>query len=313
MEEINAPHLIIGSEGQDGIILNNLLSKQGTIIYRQTKNLILGPNGKIIGSPTQNVIRELISDKKFEVIYFLAAIHSPAVTKSQVSVEFEFKAQSNLLSDLLLTVLGAIQLHSPQTKIFFSSSALIYGNPRKYPQNESTCPLPVEPYAIYKRVSQDIMLYFREIKNLFTVSGILFPHESEYRKDNFLFKKILNSARNISRGNFELLEIADLNYSREWNCAYQTMQAVMAVMELDEPGDYIVGSGIQKSVREICELAFDFYGLDLNNHVVSSGLSILPRSNLLIADPSKLRRAIGFVPDGDVRALVNRVSEKLQG
>ena len=64
-------------------------------------------------------------------------------------------------------------------------------------------------------------------------------------------------------------------------------------------------------MREICELAFSFYGLDFRQHVVSSGMTTLPRSNLLIADPSKLRNAIGFAPDGDAQALVRRVSEKL--
>ena len=303
--------LIVGSEGQDGSILKALFSQSDGKIFRQSRDKLIGPGDKVLGEPNPKLLADLISQRDFSEIYFLAAVHSPAIVEKKSTFRNQFTEQLDLLTDHLIEILEAIRTHSPNTKLFFSSSALVYGTPKAVPQNEMTLPNPSEPYSLFKKISQDVINYYRETYGVFGVSGILYPHESEFRKDNFLFKQILTSAKSISEGESEYLEIANLDFTREWNCAYQTMQAVIALMKLDEPEDYVVGSGIQKTVREICEIAFDFYGLDFKQHVVSSGVSTLPRSNLLIADPSKLRRAIGFAPDGDVQALVNRVSEKL--
>ena len=304
--------LIIGSEGQDGSILRILFSQTGGKVFRQSRDKVIGPGDKVLGESSHKLAVDLISNENLSEIYFLAAVHSPAVIETENSTGNQFKEQLDLLTDQLVGTLESIRIHSPNTRLFFSSSALIYGTPTAFPQTEKTIPNPLEPYSLFKKVSQDVIHYYRETCGLFGVSGILFPHESEFRKSNFLFKKILTSAKSISEGESKSLEIVNLDFTREWNCAYQTMQAVIDLMKLDESGDYVVGSGIQNSVREICEMAFDFYGLDFRQHVVASGVSTLPRSNLLIADPSKLRSAIGFAPDGDAQALVGRVSEKLQ-
>ena len=303
--------LIVGSEGQDGSILRTLFSQSEGKVFRQSRDKVIGPGDKFLGAPSNNLLVDLISKENLGEIYFLAAVHSPAVVESENSNRDQFNEQLELITEQLVGSLEAIRIHSPKTKFFFSSSALIYGTPTTFPQTEMTFPNPTEPYSLFKKISQDIIHYYRESFGLFGFSGILFPHESEFRKSNFLFMKILKSAKLISEGDSAPLKIANLDFTREWNCGYQTMQAAMDLMDLDEPGDFIVGSGIQKSVREICELAFSFYGLDFRQHVVSSGMTTLPRSNLLIADPSKLRNAIGFAPDGDAQALVRRVSEKL--
>jgi len=305
--------LIVGSEGQDGSILRILFSQSGGKLFRQSRDKVIGPGDKVLGGSSHKLLADLISNENLSEIYFLAAAHSPAVIEKVNSERNQFKEQLDLLTDQLVGTLEEIRIHSPKTKFFFASSALIYGTPSIFPQTEMTLPNPMEPYSLFKKISQEIVNYYRETCGLFGVSGILFPHESEFRKNNFLFKKILNSAKLISEGASNPLEIANLDFTREWNCAYQTMRSVIDLMSLDESGDFVVGSGIQKSVREICEMAFNFYGLDFEQHVVASGISTLPRSNMLVADPSKLRSAIGFAPDGDAQALVDRVSEKLQG
>jgi GDPmannose 4,6-dehydratase len=304
--------LVVGSGGQDGSILKNLLAQRGGKFFGQSRDKITGPGNKVLGAPSNNLLIELISKEHFSEIYFLAAVHSPAVTPRDTTPKHQFTEQLNLLSDQLLVMLEAIRVHSPQTKFFFASSALIYGMPTTFPQSEMTPPNPIEPYSLFKKISQDIIRFYRETLGLFGVSGILFPHESEFRQDIFLFRKILNAAQNIGNGQREILEIANLDFTREWNCAYQTMEAVLHLMNLDESSDFVIGSGIQKSVREVCEIAFNNYGIDYKKHVVQSGISTLPRSSLLIADPSKLRGAIGFAPDGDVQALISRVSKKLE-
>ena len=106
--------------------------------------------------------------------------------------------------------------------------------------------------------------------------------------------------------NSQLLSVSNIAFKREWNCAYQVMNSSIKSLRLEKPSDYIIGSGIQYSVEQVCFYAFDYFGLNYKEYLVESNFPIAQRSENLVANPSKLQMAIGYCPDGDVKALIAR-------
>jgi len=303
--------LIVGSNGQDGLILQEILQGQRRQIYRSTRHGIVDPDGRPIDESKKDGYRYLICNFKIDEVYFLAAEHSPAQNETLETSQSQLQNQLNLISDSLLQLLELFRVYSPSTKLFFASSALVFGLPTSEPQDESTPRSPNEIYGLFKSLSQEILTFYRETYGLFAFSGILYPHESQYRKENFLFKKIVNAAvKSRNNPDYKLL-IADTTFKREWNCAYQTMNSVIELMKLEQPRDFVIGSGIQHSVGDVVELAYAHYDLDYRQFIESSSAALIPRSSMLRANPNNLLASIGSAPDGDVGSLLSRTFSRL--
>jgi GDPmannose 4,6-dehydratase len=233
-----------------------------------------------------------------------------------LEIEGESKKQMeknfNLIQDTLVAVLEVIREISPNTRCFFASSALVFGEPGLIPQNENTLISPIEIYGLFKQIAQEIITYYREVLGIFSISGILYPHESEFRKEQFLFKKIIDGARIALEDSKFRLEIVDLDFTREWNCAYQVMGSARDVLRLDEPQDFVIGSGKQVSVEKICQYSFEAQGLDFHDFVIPSRAKLIKRSSNLLSNPDKLLKATGRRPDGDAKGLVERTTSRMQ-
>jgi GDPmannose 4,6-dehydratase len=305
--------LIIGSEGQDGQVLQQILSREGASVYRQTRNKLISPIGKDLGEPTQELLQLLFKKYPIKEIYFLAATHTPAKLEINGESKKQMEKNFNLIQDTLVAVLEVIREISPDTRIFFASSALVFGEPESVPQTENTPNSPIEIYGLFKQIAQEIITYYRESLGIFSISGILYPHESEFRKEQFLFKKIIEGARIALEDSKFRLEIVDLDFTREWNCAYQVMESARDVLRLDEPQDFLIGSGKQESVEKICQYSFEALGLDFSDFVIPSKAQLIKRSNNLLSNPDKLFKATGRRPDGDVKGLVERTTNRMQG
>jgi GDPmannose 4,6-dehydratase len=312
MSDANPGILIVGSEGQDGQVLQRILTAQGRRIYKQTRKAIVSPEGTDLGSPTKELLKSIFRSQDVEEIYFLPAVHSPALVSEDLELELEIQKHFQLLQDSMLRTLESIRINSPQIRFFFASSALIYGDTKISPQDESIIPAPIEIYGLFKKISQEIVSYYRENLGLFSISGILYPHESEFRNERFLFKKIIESALISTQNRTHRLEIVDLNYTREWNCAYQVMECAIGALRIGIPNDYVIGSGKQATVREICDYSFEALGLNYRDFVVDSPAKLINRSSRLLANPSKLFQAIGKQPDGEVKPLIDRTMKRMQ-
>jgi len=312
MSETNSGILIVGSEGQDGQVLGRILSSQGKRIYKQSRYAIVSPDGSNFGPPTQESLAILFQKKNIEEIYFLPAIHSPAIMSEDFGVELEIKKHFQLIEDSMLRILEMVRANSPQTRFFFASSALIFGDTSQSPQDESTASAPTEIYGLFKKISQEIVTYYRENMGLFSISGILYPHESEFRNNRFLFRKIIDSAFMSTKDPNHRLEIVDMDYTREWNCAYQVMECAIGALRIDFPSDYLIGSGKQATVRDICEHSFEALGLNYRDFVTSSPVKLIKRSSRLLANPNKLFQAVGYQPDGEVRPLIDRTIKRMR-
>lgn len=303
--------LIIGSSGQDGQVLRKVLENEDASIFQRNRNIFIDPSGsKIVDSDTK-ALKYFFNANQIDEVYFLAATNFSASQTSHISIHTEAKIHLDLLLNELIELLEVIQKYSPLTRIFFASSALIFGDTHGHPQDETTKSAPGELYSLFKVICQEVLLYFRNTFGLFIVIGILYPHESELRKPEFLFPKIIHHAYAAKTGELNQIQIADLEFKREWNCAYQVMLAGLMTLRLNDPDDYVIGSGTQYSVLDICSIAFSQLNLDYTQFVVQSNQVIRNRNSNLIANSKKLYNAIGYKPDGDAHSLIQRVYTKL--
>lgn len=303
--------LIVGSNGQDGQVLQEILKVEKANIFRKNRNTVISPNGKEYISIEGNNLKSIFLSNDIHEVYFLAATNFSASQTTIHSTHAEVKLHLDLLINELIELLEIIHINSPKTKLFFASSALVFGNTSAYPQDEMTLTEPTEIYALFKVLCQEVLVYYRNKFNLFIVIGILYPHESEFRKPEFLFPTIIHHAYLAKSGHTAKLELVDLDFRREWNCAYQVMQACVDSLRLKIPDSYIVGSGIQYSVSEICSIVFGQFDLNFENFVFKSSRIIRKRNPNLIANPVKLFNALGSVPDGNAESLIQRVCNKL--
>ena len=290
--------LIIGAFGQDGHYLSNYLRAQGYSVVRAGRSRIEGHAGVDsfnVLDPT--VVARLIGDLLPAEIYYLAAFHHSseqeppplgALLAESMSVHFGG----------LLNILQGVVTHSPASRVFLASSALVFGDALGASQNEDTPRRPTTPYGVSKVAAMGACELYRRTHGTFAVSGILFNHESPRRGPSFVSRKIAVAAANAAKGQAAKLRLGALDAQVDWSAAEDVVRAAHAMLQMEEAVDYVIASGQLHTVREFARVAFDVVGLDYRDHV-SQDDTILHRPATTVprlGDPSRLREATGFAP-----------------
>ena len=194
-------------------------------------------------------------------------------------------------------ILEAIRLAHPTARYYQASSSEMFGKVTETPQRESTAFYPRSPYGVAKVYGHWITVNYRESYGLYAVSGILFNHESPRRGIEFVTRKVTDGVARIKLGLARELRLGNLEARRDWGFAGDYVEAMWRMLQQDQPQDYVIGSGETHSVRELVELAFAHVGLDYRQYVVSDPKYHRPAEvDLLLADPSKARRELGWTP-----------------
>lgn len=241
-------------------------------------------------------IRELLRSVPFHEIYYLAAHHhsSQDVTTCE---ELDLYRQSVAVHmDGLTRFLEAIRLDSPGTRLFFAGSALVFGNPPTELQNEET---PFDPRCIYgitKAGGLRLCRLYREKHGVFASGGILFNHESPLRQQKFVIPKIVDAALAIACGSDEKLVLGDLSSRVDWGYAPDYVDAMARILQLGEPGEFVIATGETHSVQEAVEIVFGYHDLDWREHVFESPGILTRKRAVLCGDSEKLRTASGWCP-----------------
>jgi GDPmannose 4,6-dehydratase len=257
--------LITGISGQDGYYLTRLLLAHHYqvhgIIRRHSQlndharleeffdhpNLILHYGDMTDGMNLTRIIKEVEPDE----IYNLAA-------QSHVAVSFE-TAEYTANSDALgtLRILEAIRLlgREDKTKFYQASTSELFGSSAA-PQNEQTPFHPRSPYAAAKLYSYWVTKNYREAYNIFAVNGILFNHESPFRGETFITKKVTEAVAKISKGKQDCLYIGNMDSKRDWSHASDFVLGMKKMMDAEKPDDYVLASGKSYTVRKLIEVAF---------------------------------------------------------
>jgi GDPmannose 4,6-dehydratase len=191
-------------------------------------------------------------------------------------------------------------------KFYQASSSEMFGKVRQSPQNEDTPFYPRSPYGVAKTYGHYITVNYRESYDIFAVSGVLFNHESPRRGLEFFPRKVSDGAARIALGLKDELELGNLDARRDWGFAEDYVRAMWLMLQQDEPDDFVVGTGVLHSCRELVEIAFKRVGLDPDAYVKVDPRLFRPAEvDLLVADSTKARTELGWKPEVSFEQLVN--------
>ena len=270
--------LITGITGQDGSYLTEFLLKKGYEIYGIIRRSLSfhtgridhlykdpheGPRLKLIygdltdGSGISGILNEIKPDE----VYNLAA-------QSHVRVSFDqpiYTVNVDALGTLrLLEAIRQVKKNPP--KFYQASSSEMYGKAAETPQTEKTPFYPRSPYGCAKVYSFWQTVNYREAYNIFASNGILFNHESPRRGETFVTRKITRAAARIKLGLQDKVYLGNLKAKRDWGYAADFVEAMWLILQQDKPDDYVIATGKQYSVRDLCTRAFAEAGIDIEWH-----------------------------------------------
>jgi GDPmannose 4,6-dehydratase len=181
----------------------------------------------------------------------------------------------------------------------------MFGQAGEVPQRETTPFHPRSPYACAKVFSFHQTVNYREAYGLHASNGILFNHESPWRGETFVTRKITRGATRIREGLQQKLYLGNLDARRDWGYAKDYVEAMWLMLQQDEPDDYVIATGETHSVREFLELTFDHLNLRWQDHVAMDPRYLRPTEvDLLLGDASKAREKLGWKPRTTFRELV---------
>jgi GDPmannose 4,6-dehydratase len=186
----------------------------------------------------------------------------------------------------------------------------MFGKAVEVPQRETTPFYPRSPYGVAKAYGHWITVNYRESYGLYTVSGILFNHESPRRGLEFVTRKISDGVARIKLGLAKELHLGNLEARRDWGFAGEYVQAIWKMMQQEQPEDFVIGTGVTHSVREFCEHAFQCVGLNYQDHVVQDPRFLRPSEvDLLLSDTTKARQKLGWTSKVTFEQLVEMMVE----
>jgi GDPmannose 4,6-dehydratase len=239
----------------------------------------------------QHSLTMVIRDFKPDEVYNLAAQSFVPTSWNQPVLTGEFTALG------VTRILEAIRLAHPEARFYQASSSEMFGKVSQTPQNESTPFYPRSPYGVAKVYGHWITVNYRESYGMYAVSGILFNHESPRRGLEFVTRKISDGVARIKLGMAQELKLGNRDAKRDWGFAGDYVDAMWRMLQQPNPDDYVVGTGVMHSVRDVVEIAFAHVGLDWRDYVKIDPALIRPAEvDHLQADASKARRVLGWEP-----------------
>jgi GDPmannose 4,6-dehydratase len=247
----------------------------------------------------QDRLERIFRDHRPDEVYNFAA-------NSVLAASFQQPILATMVLAMGVTrILEAIRKVTPKTRFFQASSSEIFGKPAEVPQSETTPFHPRNPYGVSKAYGHLMAMTYRENYGMYACSGILYNHESPRRSPDFVTRKITLAAAKIKLGLAKELRLGNLDSRRDWGFAGDYVRAMWLMLQQPEPDDYVLASGETHSVRDLCEAAFSYVGLDYREHVVQEAESFRPPETAqLVGNPGKAHRVLGWERTVSFRELV---------
>jgi len=295
--------LITGISGQDGSYLSELLLDKGYEVHGIVRRIAFeDPINRLwrISHILDKIILHIASIENYGRLLNVIEKVQPTecyhlAAQSYVSYSFDDSVTTfNTNINGTLNILYALKEKAPKCKCYFAGSSEMFGNAEETPQSESTSFHPRSAYGISKVVGFDLTRNFRNIYNMFACSGILFNHESPRRSLEFVTRKITNAVARIKLGLQEYVCLGNLDSARDWGYAGDYVQAIWQMLQQNTPEDYVIGTGVLHTVRDLAKIAFEYKGLNWENHV---------RVNRCLYRPSEIRPL-----RGDCRKAENKLN-----
>jgi GDPmannose 4,6-dehydratase len=273
-------------------------------------------------------ISRIVNEVKPDEIYHLAAM-------SHVRVSFDLPLYAGEVNALgTHKILEAVRLSKKKIKFYNASTSELYGDVQETPQTENTPFYPRSPYGVAKLYAHWMTKHYREAYGIFASNGILFNHESEYRGETFVTRKITRGISSIAFGFSDHISLGNLDAKRDWGYADEYVKLMHKILQYDKPDDWVIGTGEIISVRDFIVKSFRYVGVEIkfkgvginetgfiekNNGKYENfkpGKTVIKVSKeyfrpteveLLLADPSKAKEKLNWEPTTNVSQLIERM------
>lgn len=320
---------ITGITGQDGAYLSQFLLEKGYEVYglvrrsstadvNDTRLRWLGIADKVRlvdGNLTDlsslvRLMREIMPDEIYNLgaqSFVKSSWHQPLLTGTVTGLG-------------CVNVLEAMRLECPEARFYQASSSEMYGLVQESIQKETTPFYPRSPYAAAKLYAHWMTVNYRESYGFHASSGILFNHESPLRGIEFVTRRVTDGVARIKLGLAQELRLGNIDAKRDWGHSRDYVKAMWLMLQQDKPDDYVVATGRTVTVRDMCRLAFEHVGLDMEKHLVIDPELFRPAEvDILLGDASKAREILGWeattsledmireMVDADIQRLTPRV------
>lgn len=297
---------ITGITGQDGHFLSELLLSKGYEVYglvrrtSQPKNIPSGINiveGDVTDPMVSNLVKKIAPDE----VYNLAAMSFVAESFKIPRTTFEINALGSL------NILEGVREVS--CKFYQASTSELYGSSPP-PQNEETPFHPRSPYGVSKLAAYWLTVNYRESYGLFACNGILFNHESKLRGIEFVTRKVCHGVARIKLGLQEKIILGNLDAVRDWGYAGDFVKGMYSILQQKEPGDYVLATGVPRTVKDLLTIAFKYVGIDdWSDYIIQDPLYFRPADvDSLIGDYQKAK-LIGWEPEESFESMIGEIIE----
>ncbi|WP_296705570.1 GDP-mannose 4,6-dehydratase [Algoriphagus sp.] len=309
--------IITGITGQDGAYLAQLLIQKGYKVIGLSRQNDLQSAYRLVylGIDQQVEVTQVDLTNPRAVMDCLEAYHPDEIynlaAQSSVGQSFKFPQETFSFNTLsVMNLLEGIRQFDKNIRFYQASSSEMFGSVslKNLPIRESLLFHPVSPYGISKASAHWLTVNYREAYGLFTACGILFNHESSLRGENFVVKKIINTAIRIKNGEVKELNVGNLAISRDWGYAPKYVEAMWLMLQQNIPADYVICSGQVTSLLELINQVFNKLDLDLRSYVRLDP-QLLRSLDLAIiyGDNSKAKQELGWEYEMDISYLISRL------
>lgn len=334
---------ITGITGQDGSYLAEFLIDKGYLIYgmlRRSSSINTGRIDSIFGHPKLKLVYgDIVDSANVHNIISRIKHENPSMTRfevynlaaqSHVQVSFEMPDYTGDVDALgTLRLLEAIRANhlTEIVRFYQASTSELYGKVQQVPQSETTPFYPRSPYAVAKLYAFWIVKNYREAYGMFACNGIIFNHESKRRGHNFVTRKITIGLGKILRGEAPHLELGNLDALRDWSHAKDQVRGMWQILQHDVPEDFVLASGVMRSVRSFVEKAFAYVGISVEwrgQGVDEIGVDVATGKTVVVVNPkyfrpaeveqlcgdaTKARNVLGWTPEISFDDLVKEMVE----
>lgn len=302
--------LITGITGQDGSYLAELLLEKGyevTGVIRRSSSPNLWRINHLLDRVElrpgdlldQLSLMRIIQDTRPQELYNLAAMSFVPASWDQPMLTGEYNSLG------VTRLLEAIRQVDTKIRVYQASSSEMYGRVREVPQTELTPFYPRSPYGVSKVFGHYITVNYRESYNMFTVSGILFNHESPRRGLEFVTRKVSDGVARIKLGLSDHISLGNLDAARDWGFSGDYVRAMWLMLQQDQPEDCVIATGVSHTVRELVQTAFSHVDLEWEKYVrIDQDLLRPAEVDHLIGDASKANRVLGWKPTVNFKQLI---------
>ncbi len=313
--------LITGITGQDGIFLASKLLKKNIEVFGITRNRNLKYLKTCLTSlSVQNfnklnlIEADLLHSKSLEILFkkfnFTDVYNFSGPSSVYTSLVDNGQTKNEIIKIFENLITASLNMEK-LPNFFQASSSEMFGPNNLNMLNEKSSFNPISPYAVGKLHNHNKVLELAKQYSWNIKSGIMFNHESEFRKNNYLFTKVINAAKKIKKNEIKKLSLGSLDYCRDWTFSGDVVDAAMLALDSGSHPSYVIGTGISKSIRELVELTFNYFDLDWTKYIEIDEKLLRKNDPIkVIADPKLIMKELNWQPTISFQSLVNRCISK---